>query len=163
MPKTSRRPAPDQLPLAWHPPKKICHHWTMYRITCDQYDAMHWRAQGRCEICRCRPEDVQKTPLGVDHDHRLGNTFDHVRGLLCAKCNRAMCYVDNGYRQPTPEQQRYIDQAWYHVWLPPELRDEFYSPPPPSNPSSSTRHDETPAERRKRTIGWVFRAHPNCA
>jgi len=117
---------------------------------------MHWRAQGRCEICQ-RPYDS----LGVDHDHRLGNTIDHTRGLLCDKCNRAMTYVDNGFRPATPAQQRYIDQAWWRTWLPPELQDEPYTPPPPSNPSSGPDCRTSPAYRRRETVGWVFALHPN--
>ena len=38
-----------------------------------------------CNICK-RPQNEFKQVLAVDHDHNTGI----VRGLLCAKCNRAL-------------------------------------------------------------------------
>jgi hypothetical protein len=63
-----------------------------YGMTQAEYDG-HLRAQGgRCAICQ-EPETMDRQranggsiSLAVDHDHETGV----VRGLLCARCNRAV-------------------------------------------------------------------------
>lgn len=133
--RSRRLASVDQLALPWHQPKKGCTH-RCYYLTCAQFDAMRWRAGDRCEICRVRAEQVQKRPLYVDHDGRLGNGFDHVRGLVCARCNAQLRFVDNGYRRPTPEQLRYLDMSWFYELLPPERQGLPWLPPPTDNPHS---------------------------
>lgn len=132
----SRQPAPNQLPLPWHQPKKQCTHRGYY-LTCAQFDAMRWRADDRCEICGVRAEQVQKRPLYIDHDGRLGNGFDHVRGLLCARCNTRLRWCDNGYKQPNRWEQHYLDFAWFWTWLPPERIELPFLPPPTDNLNSN--------------------------
>lgn len=106
----------DLLPLHAHRP--TCTHWCKYGLPCREYDRLLWRSGNRCEVCRVRAEDVQKRPLYIDHDGRLGTGWNHVRGLVCSKCNVLMSYVDCGYRRPTPEQQNYLDSAWFWTGLP---------------------------------------------
>lgn len=115
-----------------HVHRKNCQH-RVYRLTCESYDALCWRSGGRCEICRVRAEDVQKRPLYIDHDGRIGDGFDHVRGLVCAKCNTGMRYVDNGHKRPTSAQQRYLDESWFWTALPPERQGKPWLPEPTSN------------------------------
>lgn len=58
-----------------------------YGISREDYEALLEYQEGRCYICRRKP---QRKRLAVDHDHRTGE----VRGLLCANnengCNRAV-------------------------------------------------------------------------
>jgi hypothetical protein len=79
-------------------PHRTCQH-TDYQLTCAEYEDLLERAGARCEICRT---DVG--PLCIDHDH----TTDVVRGLLCAACNCRLRWVDNGFREPTPDELRYL-------------------------------------------------------
>lgn len=130
MPTRSRGcPELPQLPIPLHAPKRSCSHKAYY-LTCAQYDAMRWRAGDRCEICGVRAEDVQKPPLHIDHDGRLGNGLDHVRGLLCARCNHHLSLCDNGNKLPNEAQQQYLDDAWFWAWMPPHRLELPYFPPP---------------------------------
>lgn len=64
---------------------------TLYGITVEQYDERLAQQDGGCAICG-RPDGGQRErPLYVDHDHATGA----VRGLLCAKCNSALGYLDD--------------------------------------------------------------------
>jgi hypothetical protein len=60
-----------------------------YGITLAQYDAMHAVQSGLCKTCG-KPETAiikgKLAWLSVDHNHATGI----VRGLLCAKCNKAV-------------------------------------------------------------------------
>src|SRR5665213_1975180 len=47
------------------------------------YDYVLRVQQGRCAICRRRPEDTGQVYLAVDHCHQTHRT----RGLLCRGCN----------------------------------------------------------------------------
>jgi hypothetical protein len=51
-----------------------------YKITLEEYDAMHDAQGGKCAVCR------ERKAAHVDHDHRTGK----VRGLLCFTCNAAL-------------------------------------------------------------------------
>lgn len=106
------------LPLHEPKPKFRCHHYAVYGMACDEYDDLLWRAGDSCEICRKPAAELYKGRLCIDHDGRLGNGWNHVRGLLCPRCNSNLRYVDNGYRPPTPEQRRYLDEAWFLTGLP---------------------------------------------
>lgn len=117
----------ETLPIPLHVHRKTCHH-RMYRLSCTAFDALRRRAGDRCEICRVRAEDVQKRALYIDHDNRLGDGWNHVRGLLCSKCNSAMRYVDNGYRKPSPAQQSYLDKSWFWTGLAESRRDRPWLP-----------------------------------
>lgn len=129
-----------QFPIPLHTPKQSCQHKAYY-LTCDQYDTMRWRSGDRCEICRVRAEEVQKRPLYIDHDGRLGNGQDHVRGLVCARCNHRLSLCDSGRVLPDEAQQRYLDDAWFWAWLPPQRLQLPYLPP---------------ANGRRNGLAWVL-------
>jgi len=124
----------ETLPIPLHQHRKTCHHRT-YNLSCVQYDELQWRAGWRCQVCGVRAEDVQKRPLYIDHDNRLGNGWNHVRGLVCSKCNSGLRYVDNGYRRPSPQQQRYLDNAWFWQGLRPNLIEQPWLPETCVNPN----------------------------
>ena len=68
-----------------------------YGITLEHYNQMLKDQEGKCAICR-NPETQEikgrVLRLAVDHHHGKG----HVRGLLCAKCNRGL-----GFFRDNPE------------------------------------------------------------
>lgn len=117
----------EPLLLPLHEHRKNCHH-RIYGLSCAAFDSLRWRANDRCEVCGVRAEDVQKHPLYIDHDNRLGNGWNHVRGLVCSKCNSALRYIDNGYRKPTPEQQHYLDRSWFWSGIPEQRRGTPWLP-----------------------------------
>lgn len=108
-----------------HPEGKTCHHFQYHRLTCDEYDDLHARAAGRCEICGTPEAETGGRRLVVDHFTDQGLWLRFVRGLLCDKCNVVMSCVDgrkrwganrkwearareyqaNSWQQPTPEQR----------------------------------------------------------
>lgn len=60
-----------------------------YGITAEQYAAMLETQNGVCAVCDQPEKAVMQgvlMKLAIDHDHDDG----HVRGLLCARCNRAL-------------------------------------------------------------------------
>jgi hypothetical protein len=138
---------PDALPIPLHTPKKVCHHWAVYRLRCEEYDGLLWRAQDHCEICRRPAGELYNGKLHIDHDSRLGTAWDHVRGLLCAKCNSNLRYVDNGFREPTPEQRRYLDDAWFWTHLPPHRLEEPWLPKHCKHPNVSLSWWDNPNPR----------------
>lgn len=113
-------PHSPPLPLHQSKPNVRCHHSAVYGLSCDEYDRLLWQAGWRCQICSTPARDLYKGRLHIDHDSRRGNRWNHVRGLLCPKCNNGLRFVDSGFRSPTPEQQRYLDNAWFWTGLPPE-------------------------------------------
>lgn len=125
----------ETLPIPLHVHRKNCHHRALYGLSCAQYDGLRWRSGDRCEICGVRAEEVYRGLLYIDHDNRLGNGWNHVRGLVCSKCNSALRYVDNGFRKPTPAQQRYLDNSWFWTGLPPHLIDQPWLPEKCEHPS----------------------------
>src|SRR5665213_2377334 len=64
-----------------------------FGFTTERYDAMLAAQGGFCAICK-RPETsiyrgtIKR--LAIDHDHQTGR----VRGLLCARCNLRLGYVE---------------------------------------------------------------------
>jgi hypothetical protein len=88
----------------------------LYGITPEQYDALLKLQDGRCAICKRKPQTLR---LAVDHDHKTGE----VRGLLCANnengCNRAVVAnlesaVDGGVEAAR--------RAWEYLKRPPARR-----------------------------------------
>lgn len=58
-----------------------------YGIEPSDFEVMHERAGGLCEICKGPPTNYQGVEtLCIDHCHSTGK----VRGLLCNKCNQAL-------------------------------------------------------------------------
>jgi hypothetical protein len=60
-----------------------------------QYEELLRQQDGRCAICRTRPDRKQR--LATDHSHKSGV----VRGLLCSRCNLGVAFLENdlvGYR-----------------------------------------------------------------
>ena len=56
---------------------------TKFGITVTQYNDLLKAQQGKCAICKRRPNQNTKR-LAVDHNHKTSQ----VRGLLCYTCNR---------------------------------------------------------------------------
>jgi hypothetical protein len=104
-------------------PDKTCHHFISYDLTCEDFDRLHARAAGRCELCDIAGEETPRGSLVIDHFQGGGLFF--VRGLLCDKCNsvmsrhdrtaawgpaseslreKAQAYHLNAFSRPTPEQ-----------------------------------------------------------
>ena len=80
-----------------------------YGLTEQAYDELVARQGGSCAIChqpeqRRRP-DGSPTPLCVDHNHETGQ----VRGLLCARCNSVLGFIDNPMLHEAA--LRYLDQC----------------------------------------------------
>ncbi|MFF3665517.1 endonuclease domain-containing protein [Microtetraspora malaysiensis] len=63
---------------------KTCQH-VAYRLTCEDFDLLYERAEGKCEICRIPEEQTATGRLDIDHDYDYG--YIAVRGLLCRPCN----------------------------------------------------------------------------
>lgn len=106
-----------------------CHH-KLYDLTCDAFEELRALAEERCQICGLPEANTKPGYLYIDHDGRRGNGYDHVRGLLCTTCNCALRYVDSSFREPTPEQARYLEDAWFWTHHP--------SPTPPRTSSATT-------------------------
>lgn len=75
-----------------HPERsKRAYLWKLYKITLEDYMALHTAQRGLCAIC-FRPEKQKHNKtrdvmmLVVDHDHNNGAN----RGLLCNACNKAL-------------------------------------------------------------------------
>lgn len=67
-----------------------------YGITLSEYEAILEVQGGYCYICR--RANGRSRRLSVDHDHRLGNGRQSVRGLLCRPCNSLL-----GHLRDSPE------------------------------------------------------------
>jgi hypothetical protein len=57
-----------------------------YGLTEEQVGAMLFMQECKCALCRTEFGVGRVETFAVDHDHRTGA----VRGLLCAKCNKAL-------------------------------------------------------------------------
>lgn len=55
-----------------------------YNLPPEAFDAMKQEQQNKCKICGSGPPEGAQ--LCIDHCHETGR----VRGLLCARCNRAI-------------------------------------------------------------------------
>lgn len=62
--------------------------WELYKITTEQYQAMHDEQGGVCLICQqtTKGRGQANNRLAVDHDHKTKK----IRGLLCSHCNTAL-------------------------------------------------------------------------
>lgn len=81
----------------------------LYKMSCEEFDQLHQRADGRCEICGVLPEDTQHGKLHIDHDRPRGQ--DAVRGLLCSPCNTRL--GRDAQFVATPEALRYLTNPWH--------------------------------------------------
>lgn len=78
-----------------HPAGGTCHHFELYRLSCDHYDDMRDRAGRACEICRIPDLEAKGGGLVIDHFHPVfGWEFPYIRGLLCRADNSLMARVD---------------------------------------------------------------------
>jgi hypothetical protein len=57
-----------------------------YGITMQEYRRLWLKQKGVCAICELPERTERNHLLTIDHDH----VTDHVRGLLCSQCNRAI-------------------------------------------------------------------------
>ena len=72
--------------------KRGYHIQRRYGITMDDYMSMLGKQNNACAICKkaARINVTGRPSLYVDHDHGTGR----VRGLLCARCNMLMGFLD---------------------------------------------------------------------
>lgn len=94
------------------PGHETCHH-RIYFLSCDAYEALLARAAGRCEHCSIPAEAIYRGKLLIDHDSRIG--WEAVRGLVCAKCNSHMRFVDRGLRPVDAQTFAYLDRSGLFV------------------------------------------------
>jgi hypothetical protein len=99
-------------------------------LTCDDFDRLKARADGRCELCRTPESETVRGGLVIDHFEGRGLFF--VRGLLCDPCNsvmprhdrkvawgpaslpwkdKARAYHLAAFGRPTPEQLALADEV----------------------------------------------------
>ncbi|MGY3199806.1 endonuclease domain-containing protein [Streptomyces sp. TE5632] len=111
-------------------PDLRCAH-VLYRLTCDECEAMRDRAQDRCELCGIPDHETPRGQLVIDHFEAQRVAF-FVRGLLCDRCNsvmqrhdgsapwgpasrpfaeKARAYHLNAFSQPGDEKFRLADEA----------------------------------------------------
>lgn len=83
-----------------------CHH-KHYRLSCDQYDELLRRSEGRCEICHRFGSETSHRQLYIDHDKWRGDWA--VRGLLCGRCNSMLEHEEIF----TPEVSDYLSRSWF--------------------------------------------------
>jgi hypothetical protein len=77
-----------------HPRGAICWHYSRFRLTCDEYDALRARARDCCEICGTPEAETPNRRLVIDHFS--GRPACYVRGLVCDRCNSVMsCHDGN--------------------------------------------------------------------
>lgn len=61
----------------------------LYGISVEGYNALLKKQKGRCVLCNRKPFAGRR--LSVDHCHET----QIVRGLLCARCNSVLGWVEN--------------------------------------------------------------------
>ncbi len=61
----------------------------VYRLSCAEYAALLWRAEGRCERC-----ETPCPALTIDHEHGHVLGWRAVRGFLCRRCNALLAQAD---------------------------------------------------------------------
>jgi protein-arginine kinase activator protein McsA len=101
-----------------------------YKLTVEQYDALHFLQGGKCSICQ-----NPIINLHVDHDHKTGK----VRGLLCNNCNTGLGSLRDSleilksavkYLESSKLENRIIDDI-VNYQLPKKTYQ--YKKPPPAN------------------------------
>lgn len=160
----------DEAVVLYH---DTCHHH-IYRLTCEEFDALWDRSRGCCEICGVRETETKRGRLSIDHDQR---SIHLVRGLLCDMCNAGvMRRVDEGRPSyATPATDRYAAEPWvpFGTPLPPPVnikttrafRGRSAAPKPVgATPIRTVRIDgevwdqaQAKAKRRRETVAAVIR------
>ncbi len=84
---------------------EACSHRS-YFMTCDEFEALLARADGRCELCKIPAAESGRGKLVIDHDGRISQRA--VRGLICSKCNSHLRHVDSGAREPDARTRAYL-------------------------------------------------------
>lgn len=79
--------------MAQHHGIRRCQH-DVYRMSCEDFDALYEYARGCCQICKTPEAEVKRGRLVIDHDPNYGVIA--VRGLLCQRCNVLMGRFDAG-------------------------------------------------------------------
>lgn len=60
----------------------------LYNMSLEEYDLLWEKQNGTCAICKQINANGRR--LSIDHDHSTGE----IRGLLCARCNTMLGWVD---------------------------------------------------------------------
>ena len=89
---------------------RSCHHLT-FSITCEEFDRLLARADGRCELCGIAESETRRGVLCIDHDNKYDARA--VRGLICDKCNSHLRFVENGSRPRDERVWRYFRRAFF--------------------------------------------------
>lgn len=134
-----------------HPRGKTCHHYEFHELTCDDYDHLRARADGRCELCGTPEADTGGKRLVVDHfaageyetAGRPGVSF--IRGMVCDRCNSMLSAFD-GTKRWGPR-----SKAW-------QSRAEAYEARSWQQPTAEDR--ETVAQVRARRYAYLYNAKP---
>jgi hypothetical protein len=92
---TSVRPT-RRTEVRHHPEGKTCHHFYYHGLTCDEYDLLRARADGRCEICGIPEAETPRGSLVVDHFQKDQISF--IRGMLCDRCNNGVMNCIDGFK-----------------------------------------------------------------
>lgn len=99
-------------------------------LSCEEFDELLKRADGRCEVCGIPQAEAARGLLYIDHDNRRGTGKDHIRGMTCPKCNGDLRFIDSGAKTPTSAQARYLEHAWFWTHHPSPQEPEVRPPLP---------------------------------
>lgn len=126
-----------------HPEGKTCFHFTFYRLTCDEYDALRVRANGRCEICETPEAETDQHRLVIDHFHGKNRT-SFVRGLLCDPCNYGVMACIDGVREWGENRKWEARAREYEA-------NSWQQPSPAALAQMAARREKLPRPRRRRS------------
>lgn len=81
-----------------------------YGLSPDDVEQRIAEQGGCCALCGMPFDETERLKPVVDHDPRLGNRREAVRGILHQECNRQLGYIER-WRARLPEALEYADKA----------------------------------------------------
>jgi len=96
--------------LGHNSPPLRCHHWAVYRLTCEEYESVRRHAEGCCGICKTPEAETRRGILHVDHFHGQNGVW-FIRGMLCGWCNQSVMQCFDGLKPWNPVNRQYEDAA----------------------------------------------------